>query len=309
MILTLTINPAIDRTISVDKLVFEDRAYIESSSDTAGGRGVNASRVLHAFGAKTTAILTSGGEIGKHLETEMAKVGFAVDFVRVKNETRTNLTITDRQGLTMKLNETGSELGPSEVDAVRKAVEKRLTKATWLLICGSAPPGVPAEFYAELISMAHKRKVKTLLDTDGPAFEAGIGAKPTVVKPNQAEAERLLHRALISRNQVLDAVREIKAMGPDTVILSLGGRGAICATSEALLEAVPPRIEALCPIGAGDALSAAFAWALSKKKSLADALCWGVAAGTASAALPGVETTNLEQTRTVYNKVEVRKIA
>ena len=309
LILTLTINPAIDRTIAVDKLVFEDRAYIQSSSDTAGGRGVNASHVLHDFGAKTAAILTTGGGTGKQLRSLIAGFGFPADCVDVESPTRTNLTISDKHGLTLKLNEQGSPLTAVELKAVRHAVEQRLGTARWLLLCGSVPPGVPADFYAELIELAHARKVKTLLDTDGPVLEAGLEAKPTAVKPNQAEAERLLHRALISRQQVLEAVRDLKAMGPEMVILSLGGRGAIAATDEVLLEAIPPRIDPVCPIGAGDALSAAFVWALSKRKPVADALCWGVAAGTASTLLPGVETASLEQTRAIYNRIEVRQLA
>ncbi len=309
LLLTLTINPAIDRTIAVDKLVFEDRAYIQSTSETAGGRGVNASRVLHDFGAKTTAILTTGGDSGKQVKKLIAGFGFPADCVDVESATRTNLTISDKQGLTLKLNEQGSPITAAELDAVRHAVARRLAKASWLLICGSVPPGVPREFYAELIEMARAKKVKTLLDTDGPALEAGLEAKPTAVKPNQAEAERLLHRALISRHQVLEAVRDLKAMGPEMVILSLGGRGAIAATDDALLEAIPPRIDPVCPIGAGDALSAAFTWALSKRKTVADALCWGVAAGTASTLLPGVETASLEQTRAIYNRIEIRQLA
>lgn len=308
MILTLTINPAIDRTIAVDKLVFEDRAYIQSSSDSAGGRGVNASHVLHDFGAKTAAILTTGGDTGRQLKSLIAGFGFPADCVDVESPTRTNLTISDKHGLTLKLNEQGSPLLDAELEAVRDAVSRRLAKAQWLLLCGSVPPGVPPRFYADLIELAHSKKVKTLLDTDGPVLEAGLEAKPTAVKPNQAEAERLLHRALISRQQVLEAVRDLKSMGPEMVILSLGGRGAIAATGDALLEAIPPRIDPVCPIGAGDALSAAFVWALSKRKSLADALCWGVAAGTASTLLPGVETASLEQTRAIYNRVEIRQL-
>jgi 1-phosphofructokinase family hexose kinase len=309
LILTLTVNPAIDRTIAVDKLVFEDRAYVESAKDTAGGRGVNASRVLHDFGMKTSAVLTAGGPAGKRLQSLLTGVGFPADCVPVKSPTRTNLTISDKQGLTLKLNEKGLVITAAELDAVRRAVERRIQKAQWLMICGSVPPGVPSEFYAELIHMAHAKKVKTLLDTDGPVLEVAIEAKPTAVKPNQAEAERMLHRALISRHQVLDAVREIKAMGPEMVILSLGGRGAIAVTDHELLEAIPPRIDPVCPIGAGDALSAAFTWALSKRKKVAEALCWGVAAGTASTLLPGVETASLEQTRAIYSKVEVRQLA
>ena len=193
LILTLTINPAIDRTIAVDKLVFEDRAYIQSASDTAGGRGVNASRVLHDFGSKTTAILTTGGETGARVKALLAGFGFPNECVDVESPTRTNLTISDQQGLTLKLNEQGSPITAKELDAIQEAVERRMTKASWLLICGSVPPGVPAHFYADLIKLARSKKVKTLLDTDGPALEAGIEAKPTVVKPNQAEAAFKVH--------------------------------------------------------------------------------------------------------------------
>lgn len=309
MIVTLTINPAIDRTIAVDRLVFEDRSYIESTRDTAGGRGINASRVLHDYGAKTTAILTAGGETGRQAAELLAGAGFPSDCVPVKSPTRINLTVSDQRGLTIKLNEHGTKIDDKELAAVRAAVEKRISKASWLMICGSVPPGVPPGFYGELIELAHSRKVNTLLDTDGVALEKGLAAQPTVVKPNQAEAERLLHRALISRHQVIEAVREIKQMGPGIVILSLGARGAIAATDDALYEALPPRIDPVCPIGAGDALSAAFVWAMSKKKPIAEALCWAVAAGTASTLCPGVDTASLEQTRAILNRVEVRQLS
>ena len=107
MILTLTVNPAIDRNILADRLVFEDRAYILSRSDSAGGRGINASRVLHSFGAKTLAIVTSGGPNGNRFEKLLAKAGFPVKVVCISHEIRINFAITDRQGLTVKLNELG----------------------------------------------------------------------------------------------------------------------------------------------------------------------------------------------------------
>src|SRR5262249_49099690 len=129
LILTLTINPAIDRTISVDKLVFEDRGYILSRSEAAGGRGVNASRVIHAFGGKTLALLTSGGVIGERMEQSLSGMGFPYEAVRVKAEGRANLTISDKHGLTVKLNETGAQLTRNEIQSVRELVEARLAKA------------------------------------------------------------------------------------------------------------------------------------------------------------------------------------
>jgi 1-phosphofructokinase family hexose kinase len=305
MILTLTINPAIDRIVSVDKLVFEDRAYILDQKEVAGGRGVNASVLLHRFGGKTIALLTSGGAAGERMEKSLAGMGFPFEVVRVRPESRTNLTISDKQGLTVKLNEVGQPLGEHELKQIRQLVEARLPKARWLMICGSIQPGVPASFYCEIIEMAKARGVKTLLDTDGEALAHGVEAKPTVITPNQQEAERLLGRALLTRSQFLEAVGRLQAMGPESVILSLGGRGAIGSGPEGIFEALPPRIDALCPIGAGDALAAAFVWAMDKKKAFYEALRWGVAAGTASAALPGMSFPTVEQTRAIYKQVDV----
>ncbi len=308
MILTLTINPAIDRTISVDKLVFEDRGYILSRTEAAGGRGVNASQVIHGFGGKTLALLTSGGAIGQRMEQSLAGMGFPFETVRVRAEGRANLTISDKQGLTVKLNETGAELAQSEIQAVRALVEARLSKARWLMICGSVQPGVPPDFYREIIDLAKSRGVKTLLDADGDVLTHGLEANPTVISPNQPEAERLLGRAIITRSQSLEAVKRIHAMGPDSVILSLGSRGALGLSPEGVFEALPPRVDSLCPIGAGDALAAAFVWALDKKKPFADALRWAVAAGTASAMLPGMSFPTLDQTRAIHKQVEVRPV-
>ena len=309
MIVTLTINPAIDRNIQVDRLVFEDRAYILSRSDSAGGRGINASRVLHSFRAKTLAIVTSGGAIGKKFEALLAEAGFPFNVVCIEHEIRINFAITDRQGLTVKLNELGPPISAGELAEVEKAVESQLKSASWLMLCGSIPPDVSTDFYARLIRVAHQHKVKTLLDTDGDALLQGVEAGPTVVTPNQPEAERLLNRALITRQHFTEAVRRIKAMGPESVLLSLGSRGVVALDNHQMLEVIPPRIDALSPIGAGDALAAAFVWAASKKKDFADCVRWGVAAGTASARLPGMVFASLEQTKEAYKGVEVKMIS
>ncbi|MDR3699427.1 MAG: 1-phosphofructokinase family hexose kinase [Candidatus Sulfopaludibacter sp.] len=307
MIVTLTINPAIDRILSVDRLAFEDRSYVNSSRESAGGRGINASAVLHAFGAETTAVFPSGGASGKRLESLLGDCGFLIAVIPIHNPIRTNLTVTDRHGLTVNLNETGPALTKAEVTRVERVVNERLEHATWLMVCGSLPPGVPSSFYAKLIGMAREHKVKTLLHGDGQALREGIEAKPTVVTPNQQEAERLLGRTLLTRTHSLEAAALIRRMGPEMVVLSLGSRGAIGAFADGLVEAIPPRVDAVCPIGAGDALSAAYVWSMTRKANPAEALRWGVAAGTASSRLPGMGFASLEQTREIYRQVEVRR--
>jgi 1-phosphofructokinase family hexose kinase len=306
VILTLTINPAIDRNVTADRLVFEDRGYILSTSRSAGGRGINASCVIHSFGGETRAITPAGGRAGQQLREFLAGCGFPVEFVEIENEIRENLTITDRQGLTVKLNHPGPPISKAELARVEEAVCRNLADASWLMLCGSVPPGVPACFYSQIVRQACSHGVKVLLDTDGDALLEGVEAKPTVVAPNQQEAERLLNTALLTRSQFLEAAARIRKMGADNVILSLGARGAIGACDSGLIEVVPPRVEAVCPIGAGDALAAAFVWAMERKPDFAEALRWGVAAGTASARLPGVTFAGFEDTKAIFSRVEVR---
>ncbi len=310
LILTLTLNPAIDRNVQADRLVFEDRAYILSTNETAGGRGINASVVIHHFGGATKAIACSGGKAGKRFEELLAESGFPTQFVRIRHSIRTNLTIVDKQGLAVKLNERGPHIQATELDRVEKAVAENLEKGVeWLMLCGSLPPGVATDFYARLIRLAQKARVKTLLDTDGDALLHGLDAGPTAVAPNQAEAERLLNRALITQAHFREAAQRIVAMGAESVVMSLGSRGAVGAIGTRVVEGQPPMIDAVCPIGAGDALAAAFVWALSSGKTFDDAVRWGVACGTASASLPGISFPTMEQTEKMYARVNLRVVS
>jgi 1-phosphofructokinase family hexose kinase len=308
LIVTLTINPAIDRTITVDRLAFDERSYIKASHYSAGGRGINASCVIHSFGGKTVAVLTSGGSSGKQLEDYLRGCGLPISVVPLERDIRTNITITDRHGLAVNLNEAGPTLSKPDVARVERVVRDTLGQASWLMVCGSLPPGVVCSLYAKLIGMARAKKVKTLLHATGEALQEGIEARPTVVTPNAAEAEKLLGKTLLTRTHYIDAAERIRAMGPESVVLSLGSRGAIGAYPDGLIEALPPRIDALCPIGAGDALTAGYVWSMERKPNPAEALRWGVAAGTASARLPGMSFATMEQTQEIYRQVEVRRV-
>lgn len=292
----------------MDRLAFEDRAYVLSSGESPGGRGINASTVIHSFGGSTLGVITSGGATGKRLEALLGCCSFPVVVVHIRNEIRTNLTITDKHGLTVNLNEAGPRVDADELAGVEEAVRARLEGAQWLIMGGSLPPGVPAGFYAKLVGIARGMGVNTLVDADGDALRQGIEAGATVVTPNQQEAERLLNRALLTRTHFLEAARRIRAMGVESVVLSLGSRGAVGAFAGGMIEALPPRVDAVCPIGSGDALAAAYTWAIRRDGDPADAVRWGVAAGTASARLPGMRFATLEEAKEIYRQVEVRRV-
>jgi 1-phosphofructokinase family hexose kinase len=304
----LTLNPAIDRTITVDRLAFEDRAYILSSKESAGGRGLVASWVVHHFGGKVRALVTAGGAAGKRLEALVADAGYSVVLTRIANETRTNLTITDKHGLTVNLNEGGPRVSERELKQIESTVRGQLSGVDWLMLCGSLPPGVPHGFYGRMVSVAREKNVKTLVMADGEALREAVEAHPTVATVTQQGAERLLNRALLTHSHFHDAALRIRAMGAETVVLSLGSRGAVAAFArKKTVEAVPPRLESVCPIGSGDALAAAYVWALEEGKTKEDALRWGTAAATASAHLPGMNFAGRKESERVYQEVEIRR--
>jgi 1-phosphofructokinase family hexose kinase len=301
-------NPAVDRMVLADRLVYEDRGYILSRRESAGGRGINASAVIHAFGGRTLAIAPCGGDQGERFKELLGCCEFPVHLVPIHKNIRANLIATDRSGLMIRLNEKGPELDPGEVARIEEAVYSWLGRARWLMLCGSLPPGVPADFYSKLIVKARESGVKTLVDTDGECLLEAVEAKPTTVSPNQIEAERLLHQALLTRVHFLEAAEKIRAMGPDEVVLTLGARGAVGAAQGELYEVQPPIIDAVSPIGAGDALAAAFVWARENGSDFPDAIRWGVATGTASARVPGSGFATLEQTKEIYQQTKVRKV-
>ncbi len=188
-ILTLTVNPALDRIVTVDRLAFEDRGYIQSTTEAAGGRGINSARVLTSFGANTVAITTSGRDTGRRFEEKLQDDRFDKEVVKIRNDIRINLTISDRQGLSIKLNERGPALSQTELTRITKAVEKWLPGAAWLMLCGSLPPGVDSHFYTKLIKLSIKHNVETLLDTDGdPLLHGSQACPPSLSQINRKQS-------------------------------------------------------------------------------------------------------------------------
>lgn len=305
MILTLTVNPAIDHTITTDRISYEDRVYVRSSLEQPGGKGINAARVIHGLGAKVLALATAGGGTGKRLAALLEAAGPPVCLIPIRHAIRRNLTISDLQGLTLKLDEAGPEISRAEEGRIEAVTRSKLEGVRWLLLCGSLPPGLSADFYARLIQAAREKNVRTLLDTGGEALRLGLEARPTMVKPNRPEAERLLNRSLLTRQQSIAALEEIARMGAETVVLSLGSEGAMGVSGNGSYHALAPEIRQACPIGAGDALAATCVWALSENQPFPEALRWGVAAGTAAAATPGTSFASLTETQQMRERVRV----
>jgi len=307
MILTLTLNPAVDVSITTERIIYDDRMFIDDQSTQASGKGVNVAQVLHRYGADVESIATYGGRNGERFSRLILETQLPVRLIAVTGETRRNLNITDQQGLTLKLDERGSPLEPAELDRVRDEVASRLPDTSWLTLTGSIPPGTPTTFYGEIIELAKSNGVETLFDTSSDALPAGLPAGPSLAKPNLIEAERLLGRSLLGEADTFKAADDIQRLGAKRVILSMGSQGAVASWEQGRLRAVPPSIQTGSPIGAGDVLGATCVWALERGDAFPEAFAWGVAAATVASSLPGLQFGTMEQVQEMKGQLEVRE--
>ena len=305
MILTLTLNPAVDISITTDRIIYDDRMFMDDQTAQASGKGVNIAHVLHSFGADVESIATYGGRNGERFQRLILETALPVRLIAVAGETRRNLNITDRQGLTLKLDERGAGLSRDELERIRGEVADRLPSVSWLTLTGSLPPGTPPDFYREIIELATKHGVKTLLDTSGDALPVAVTANPTLAKPNLVETERLLGRSLLGELDVFRAAEDVRKLGAQHVILSMGQKGAVAVWENGRMRVKPPSVQTGSPIGAGDVLGAACVWALARGESFPEAFVWGVAAATLASSLSGLQFGTLDQVRDMKKQLEV----
>jgi len=285
-VITVTPNPALDRTLRVDELAFGGVARVQDIRVDPGGKGINVSRVLRQFGCPTTALGFLGGSSGRSIADALAALGVESDFVTIPGETRTNLTLTDGER-EIKVNEPGPVVPPSVVDALIARVRQRARDSSAVVLSGSLPPGAPLELYAELIRVIRDEGSKPVLDTAGAPLAHGAAAGPYLVKPNRREAEALLGMTLDTDDAIREALRRLSGYGIPVVTLSLGARGAVCARDGMAWRAEAPPVAVLSTVGSGDAFLACMLLALLGGADPGTALAVGTAAGAASVALPG----------------------
>ncbi len=288
MIYTLTLNPAVDRELTVPSLAYDTVLRATHARVDFGGKGFNVSRLLAGLGAPTTAVGFLGGRAGELLRDGLLAQGIGVDCVWVDGETRTNVSIVSQQdGHYLKVNEAGPPI-PSHKSAELLAKITALARpGGWWVLSGSLPPGLPDDAYAPIIQALNQRGANALLDTSGPPLRLGCLARPFLVKPNAEEAAALTGLPIDSPADARRAAAAIHALGPRHVVISLGKHGALLYAPTGTWLAHSPPITQKNPTGAGDSLLGALTWALASGCSLPQALAWGVAAGAATASLAG----------------------
>lgn len=306
MIITVTPNPALDRTLTVPQIIFDEMVRAEESRLDLDGKGVNVSKALRLLGEETLLMGFAGGAAGRILEHGLKELGLKTDFTHVSGETRTNTIIIDAASRRyVKANEPGPTIGAEDLAAFfAQARRNAHTGDTWIL-SGSLPPGVPAGFYANLIGLLQAAGVRALLDTSGEPLRLGCAAAPYLVKPNAIEAQELIGQAIENDSAALAAAEFCLRQGVQLVALSLGAEGLLLAARHAVVRARPPEIQVRNPVGAGDALLAGIAWGLERGLPLEELARWGVASGTAAALRDGTVAAPRGEVEALYAQVRV----
>jgi 1-phosphofructokinase family hexose kinase len=306
LIVTLTPNPVLDRTLTVPHIEFDDVLRATSTRLDWGGKGFNVSRALQALGTESVAMAFAGGGAGQMLQQGLHALGIATDFVAIAGETRTNVVFVDQAtGRHIKVNEAGPTIAGQEQDELLQRIRRRVQPGDLWVLAGSLPPGLPATFYEEVIDLLHKRGARAFLDTSGEPLRLSCAAQPALVKPNAAEAQELTGQVIDSPVDAARAAGHFLRQGIEIVALSMGAQGLVLASASQALWAKPPVVPVTNPTGAGDSLLAGVVWALQQGLPLADVARWGVATGTASAMREGVSVGSRAEVEAVQSQVEV----
>ncbi|NOZ55819.1 MAG: 1-phosphofructokinase [Calditrichaeota bacterium] len=308
MIYTVTLNPALDRTIWVKSIDYDDANRIDKEEKFAGGKGIDVSRVLMNLGVASRALGFLGGYAGMEVEGMLLLEGVYCDFTPIANETRTNVIVhVESTGVQMLLNARGPEIQPAELTAFFKKLES-LSDARFVVFSGSLPPGLSPIIYARSIETVKKLGAQVVLDTDGENLRVGITGKPQMIKPNLHELSRLVGRDLQAMADVIAAAEDVRREGVETVLVSMGARGILLVDAKARLLAVPPKVKVVSTVGAGDSAVAGFLYGRLQGMPLEESLRFAVAAGTATTLQPGTAVATREGIEAILPKVEVRDV-
>ena len=290
MIYTLTLNPAVDRELTVPAMEFDSVLRATEARVDFGGKGFNVSRLLRGMGASSTAVGFLGGRAGELLQDGLQSLGIGTDFVWVGEETRTNVSIvTQAHDHYIKVNEKGPTVDAEKQKELLDKIDSLAKPGDWWVLAGSLPPGVTTDFYARIINVLNQHQSQAVLDTSGESLRLGCAERPYLVKPNAEEAHLLTGLPMDTPSEIALAAAEICRLGAQNVVVSMGKAGALSHASAVTWLTHSPKIQEKNPIGAGDSMVGGLVWALTQGISLKEALGWGVASGAATASLPGTE--------------------
>ncbi|MGH3037748.1 MAG: 1-phosphofructokinase family hexose kinase [Gaiellaceae bacterium] len=286
MIVTVTLNAAIDRTLVVPNFHPGHRHRASVGFPSAGGKGINVARALKRLGTPVVGTGLAGGRTGTLLVEDLTNEGILNDFVRIRHESRTSIAVLDpTSNAYTEIYEWGPEVGDEELEILREKLAYLAQRAEFVVLAGSLPRGVDTGIYGELVRELNRRQLLAVVDAEGEPLSQAVEAEPYLVSPNQQEAEALVGHEFVDEEDLAAGLDEIAELGARNVIITLPtGCYAVLREDRTQLRvrAVAPQMEAVSTVGAGDTLLAGFLAARVAGKSFEDAVRAAVAAGAAS---------------------------
>ncbi len=294
MITTLTINPAIDKTVFVNGFKINDINRIKEFNTSIGGKGINVSKVIKELGGKTEAICVLGGSNGKLLQSELDTLGINNLPVWVEEETRINLKVVDTYNNTCtEINEDGPFISLLKLNEIKNVLKNCIGKSEYIVLGGKTPSNVSSTIYREIIEVINGR-VKVVLDTSGELLKEGIKAKPYLIKPNIHELEELCQKKFNNLDEIISKCKQIIYDGVNNIYLTMGKDGILFVNPDIVIRAYAPKVEQISSIGAGDITLGTFLYTTLKGFSLNESIKYSVGAGTASVTLKGTDVPGKE---------------
>lgn len=309
MIVTVTMNPAIDKTVDIDALERGGLNRIHHVELDAGGKGINVSKTIHELGGKSIATGFIAGSTGKIIQGVMDEWKIENDFIEVSGETRTNTKVFEKTGELTELNEPGPVVGEKDVQALLEKLGSYANEDTLFVLAGSVPKGVDKDIYRRIIELVHRKGAKALLDADGELFMNALEAGPDMIKPNKVELEQYAGMDYIaSEQELLCAAEKLMEKGIATIAVSMGKSGAMFLQEGLKVKCPGLKVKAHSTVGAGDAMVAALSYSWSEGLSQEDTvrMCMAVSAGAVTTV--GTKPPSREVVDSLLEQVVVEKL-
>ena len=309
MILTVTLNVAIDKLYVVDHIDLGEVIRVKECNYTAGGKGINVSRVARLLDEEVTATGFIGGYSGEFVRENVRNARIQENFIKVNGESRSCINIVDRNtGKQTEFLEPGLNITDKNIEELIDHYELLCKSCDIVTISGSVPIGGDETIYPRLIEIAKRKGKKVILDTSGKLLKAGIDAKPTVIKPNIEELKQLLGMTISSKEDIIHAASELHNSGIEIVIVSLGKDGAMIVCKEGVYQGTTPDIKVLNTVGCGDSMVAGFAVGITRDYKILDTIRLGMAVSTANALTMETGYFDKEDMEKLFCEIEVIKI-
>lgn len=309
MIYTVTLNPALDKTVEIPGLAIDTVNRIAAMRTDPGGKGINVSKVIAKLGGSSVILALLGGSTGRAIADALDEMGLRSELQFVDGETRTNLKVIDPVNHTnTDINEPGIEITPDILDQMLDHLIGLLQPGDIVALSGSLPKGAPGNTYQNWVARCKDAGAKVFLDADGPLLADGILARPYLIKPNNDELSRLVGHTLETVEELTEAAKTLMDSGIEKVVVSMGGRGALYVTRDAVIHADGLKVPVGSTVGAGDSVVAALAVAEARDMTLEEAVCLSTATGAANVMCSGSQAAEYSVIETLIPKVTYRKL-